>query len=132
MAGTDLISREQAIKAVYWDAEAMDAIEQLPSAEHTAHIGDFTQYQIDWLTAHDDLELEPELESWVIRFLKDTADCYEKDYLTSAERTGKWIPSHIPESILCECDQCGFDCGAYSFSYCPNCGARMVSEDGGG
>lgn len=48
--------------------------------------------------------------------------------LPSAERTGKWVPSHIPESTLCECDQCGFDCGAYSFSYCPNCGARMVSE----
>jgi len=29
----DLISREQAIRSVYWDAEAMEVLEQLPSAE---------------------------------------------------------------------------------------------------
>lgn len=38
---------------------------------------------------------------------------------------GKWITSHIPESMLWECNQCGYDCGAHSFNYCPMCGARM-------
>lgn len=47
----------------------------------------------------------------------------------SAQRKGKWIPSDVPESTLCKCDQCGFNCGAYSHCFCPNCGARMVSED---
>ena len=44
-------------------------------------------------------------------------------------KTGHWIPSHIPESILDECSECGFSCGAFTFNYCPNCGAKMESED---
>ena len=121
-------------------------IHELPSAEHTAHIGDFTQYQIDWLTEHDDLELEPELESWVIRFLKDTADCYEKEYLTSAEpsewkrdheilkayadgqasaeRKGKWIDGYHRQ-VCSVCKYRGFK----SWAFCPNCGARMVGDE---
>ena len=44
-------------------------------------------------------------------------------------KTGHWIPSHIPESILDECSECGFSCGAFTFNYCPNCGEKMESED---
>ena len=44
-------------------------------------------------------------------------------------KTGRWINSHVPESILCECSACGFTCGAYSFNYCPNCGCKMESEE---
>ena len=42
---------------------------------------------------------------------------------------GKWIVSHIPDSMLWECNQCGFDCGAHSFNFCPNCGADMRKEN---
>ena len=45
------------------------------------------------------------------------------------KETGRWITSHIPESVLCECSECGFACGAYSFNYCPNCGVRMGVEE---
>ena len=45
--------------------------------------------------------------------------------VTPQQRTGRWITSHIPESMLCECSECGFTCGAYSFNYCPNCGCKM-------
>jgi len=45
--------------------------------------------------------------------------------VTPQSKTGRWITSHIPESVLCECSACGFTCGAYSFNYCPNCGAKM-------
>ena len=41
---------------------------------------------------------------------------------------GKWGDNGIAGSMLVKCSVCGFDCGAYSFSYCPNCGAKM---DGG-
>lgn len=44
-------------------------------------------------------------------------------------KTGHWIPSHIPESILDECSECGFSCGAFTFNYCPNCGARMAESE---
>ncbi|MBR2554310.1 MAG: hypothetical protein IKE94_05545 [Aeriscardovia sp.] len=48
--------------------------------------------------------------------------------VTPQQRTGRWIDSHIPESMLCECSECGFTCGAYSFNYCPNCGCSMKGE----
>lgn len=48
--------------------------------------------------------------------------------VTPQPKMGRWIDSHIPESMLCECSECGFTCGAYSFNYCPNCGARMEEE----
>lgn len=38
---------------------------------------------------------------------------------------GKWGNNGIAGSMLVKCSVCGFDCGANSFSYCPNCGARM-------
>ena len=43
-------------------------------------------------------------------------------------RHGYWAKSPIKESMLSMCSQCEFPCGAYSFNYCPNCGAKM---DGG-
>ena len=41
---------------------------------------------------------------------------------------GKWGDNGIAGSMLVKCSVCGFYCGANSFSYCPNCGAKM---DGG-
>ena len=39
---------------------------------------------------------------------------------------GRWIkPTRVPDSMLDECSVCGFDTGAYTFNYCPNCGADM-------
>jgi len=43
-------------------------------------------------------------------------------------RHGRWMDNGIPDSMLTGCSACGFPCGAYSFRYCPNCGAKM---DGG-
>ena len=41
---------------------------------------------------------------------------------------GGWSDNGIAGSVLLKCSVCGFDCGASSFFYCPNCGAKM---DGG-
>lgn len=43
-------------------------------------------------------------------------------------RHGRWVSNGIPDSMLSACSVCGFGCGAYSFQYCPNCGARMDGE----
>ena len=43
---------------------------------------------------------------------------------------GRWIDNGIPDSILNGCSVCGFTCGSSSFSYCPNCGAKMDGGDG--
>lgn len=65
---------------------------------------------------------------------KDVKPCgkiYEEhklilELLEQEPKTGHWIPSHIPESILDECSECGFSCGTFTFNYCPNCGCRMI------
>ena len=42
---------------------------------------------------------------------------------------GKWIkPTRVPDSMLDECSVFGFDTGAYTFNFCPNCGADMREE----
>ena len=41
---------------------------------------------------------------------------------------GRWVDNSIPGSMLSACSVCGFPCGAYSFFYCPNCGARMDGD----
>lgn len=38
---------------------------------------------------------------------------------------GIWTPSDVPESVLSKCSNCGFDTGAWTFNYCPKCGAKM-------
>ena len=39
-------------------------------------IHEFRSYQIAWLTNHCDIELNPDIENLIIRFLQDTADCF--------------------------------------------------------
>ena len=39
-------------------------------------ITDFREYQIEWLTNHNDIELDPEDEALIVGFLNDTANMY--------------------------------------------------------
>ena len=42
---------------------------------------------------------------------------------------GRWVkPTRVPDSMLSECSVCGFDTGAYTFNFCPNCGTDMMEE----
>lgn len=48
------------------------------------------------------------------------------------ERTGRWKVSDLPKGKMKYCSECGF--GQYiaderQYGYCPNCGARMDSEE---
>lgn len=63
-------------------------------------------------------------------------DMYEKLVdnapTVEAERPqGEWLKSDIPESILSKCSLCGFNCGAYTHNFCPNCGADMRGANNG-
>jgi hypothetical protein len=42
-------------------------------------IDDFSNYQIDWLTSHNDIEFSKEEEDLIVRFIKDTAEMYQRE-----------------------------------------------------
>ena len=44
-------------------------------------IQDFWKYQEEWLTSHNDIELDPEEEALIVSFLKDTANCYISEHI---------------------------------------------------
>ena len=91
---SDLISRQDAIDAIDKHLRTTDVpvsypgiisaltewLNELPSAEpEQLSLQKFTEYQIEWLTSHCDIELEQVLEGWIVRFLRDTAECYEAE-----------------------------------------------------
>ena len=41
---------------------------------------------------------------------------------------GEWLKSDMPESVLAKCSICGFDCGAKTHNFCPECGADMRGD----
>ena len=43
-------------------------------------IEDFKDYQIEWLTSHNDIEFCPEEEELIVQFLKDTANIYMMEH----------------------------------------------------
>ena len=55
------------------------------------------------------------------RDFKRMGDTYYQQESADAE----WIDNGIPDSILSKCSNCGYTAGAFSFNFCPNCGARM-------
>ena len=77
-----------ALKEKAWDAKTqcgyvqvidVGDIDDAPTIEPERKkdtIQKFHDYQVEWLLSHCDLELEPRLEEWVVRFLHDTANCY--------------------------------------------------------
>ena len=46
---------------------------------------DFCEYQIDWLTSHNDIEFQKDEEDLIIGFLKDTNYCYQKELIECYE-----------------------------------------------
>ena len=48
-----------------------------------------------------------------------------EDGLQDMRPQGEWLESDVPESTLAKCSICGFDCGAKTHNFCPNCGAGM-------
>ena len=51
-------------------------------------ISRFRDYQIEWLTSHNDIEFREEEEKLIIGFLKDTAESFMKENQSAQQ----WIP----------------------------------------
>lgn len=71
-------------------------------------VGNLDRFALEHLT--------PLLRSLIAK--QPTADVVEVKH-------GEWVDNGIQDSMLSECSLCGFPCGAYTFNYCPNCGAKM-------
>lgn len=39
----------------------------------------FRDFQKEWLTSHNDIELEPELEKMILEFIDDTTMCFIRE-----------------------------------------------------
>lgn len=48
----------------------------MPKDEIQELLTDFVKYQISWLTSHNDIKLEPIVESLVAQMMVDTKICY--------------------------------------------------------
>ena len=72
---------------------------------------------IEALRQVEELEAEIDVLNWTI------------EKLSKERPEGRWISNGIPESTLRGCSACGYTCGAYTFNYCPNCGAEMRGEE---
>lgn len=74
------------------------------------------------------------------------AECDMVDYMIEGiqhlpsvtQKSGKWerhyIRPNVYKDLLWYCSACGIGCGynnAFMFDYCPNCGAKMESENNG-
>lgn len=46
----------------------------------TAVIDKFREYQKEWLTSHNDIELKKPIEDLIIAFIEDTADGFIQEY----------------------------------------------------
>lgn len=90
----------------------------------------------DYISREDLLKEVEELNAVSFYELNDHSnEAYQEiknliEHISAADvverKTGKWIrPTRVPDSMLNECSLCGFDTGAFSFNFCPNCGARM-------
>ncbi len=101
---------------------------------------------IDRLAAYEDTGLEPEdvgrtklalmgkalaeikeLDGIPVDRMKELAQA-EKDGRLVVREQGQWVESDVSGSMLSKCTVCGFRCGAYTFNFCPNCGAKMKEE----
>ena len=65
-------------------------------------ISRFRDYQIEWLTSHNDIEFCEEEEKLIIGFLKDTAESFMRENQSAQQ----WIPcsERMPDeyvSVLC-------------------------------
>ena len=111
----------------FWQMGWLDKLELMPCEEAISKYAILKDLKECKETSENNLE--DAYDSGEVEGLRKAIECVNEMPLVYPKiKTGHWIPSHIPESILDECSECGFSCGAFTFNYCPMCGARMEKE----
>lgn len=83
----------------------------------------------DAIKSNPPAEIKSDAFEIAARLAKVTAERDELKKDVQPVVCGRWVDnSKVPDSILSECSQCGYSCGAYTFNFCPNCGADMRGE----
>ena len=107
----------------------------------------FRDYQIEWLTSHNDIEFCEEEEKLIIGFLKDTAESFMRENQTAQHKPFCYLDSPCPYqneeikvtkkkgqwkskwyNLFYYCSECA-NPSACKSNFCPDCGADM-REDG--
>ena len=151
----DLISRQAAIRWVKTECNpygkptldyesgkrVIEHMEQMPSAQ--PKIGrdctDFIRWLMDEVMDEENWQMNAVANGEIIcRKLKKLGMLDVVDgYYVKTQETGEWIKldmhAHLADH---KCTSCGQECyvptcmGDPLYDYCPNCGAKMVREDG--
>ena len=84
----------------------------------------------DYLTK---LANQPKMREYCQEIINATVDINRAAFNLAhpEEKTAAWVPTDEEPHEIYECNACGwllYDEDRTDFKYCPNCGARMVSE----
>ena len=84
----------------------------------------------DYLTK---LANKPSMRAYCQEIINATVDINRAAFNLAhpEEKTAAWVPTDEEPHEIYECNACGwllYDEDRTDFKYCPNCGARMVSE----
>ena len=132
-----LIDREQTIETITMELDMIDHVPQWVFERLTRAVGKVPSAEPNVL---DDgtltITVPHGMLSKVNRVIVDevgTKFCkmMYQDALPSAERVGKWEYGgrNIYGYDYYFCSECGYSSVMPGWDYCPNCGARMMSED---
>ena len=75
---------------------------------------------IDWFRCYGHMDVPIPFET-LVSDLRDAIPSVDAAPVVH----GRWIDNEIKDLMLSKCTACGFLCGAYSFNFCPHCGAKM-------
>ena len=75
----------------------------------------------------EDLPSVTQKSETVTEFADRCRECGAKYGKLLEQKSGKWIWN--VEKGYCKCSKCGIGMGHTEFDYCPNCGAKMESEE---
>lgn len=93
----------------------------------------FADYQIEWLTAHNDIEFCEEEENLIVRFIKDTAETFIKETHTGGKEMTELKPCPFcgGNAKLVEYWLKGVCNTKHFFVQCKQCGVRKDNHHNG-
>lgn len=109
------------------DAVSRQAVLDLPRIKTHNEWGNIIKESVDVESVRQLPSVNPQKSETVTEFADRCRECGARYGKLLEQKSGKWI--HFAQSD--DCSECGYSTGKYGSpsKYCPNCGAKMESED---